>query len=60
MSEAEELRLSGKIFKMEAVLQILRRWTPLHNDRDAYLHAVIDYGLDDGKPPKLSDYGLER
>lgn len=51
-------RLRKKLEKMERVLTVAKRLCPLHNDRDAYLHALYEYALEDEQRPDPRDYNL--
>lgn len=52
--------MNQKLARAERALETLRAYNQLRNDRDAYLLAVIRWGLgEEAEEPKPEDYGLK-
>lgn len=48
-----------EINKMREALEILKKYNPLHNDLEAYLYAVADWGLGiEEEKPNPEDFGI--
>lgn len=47
-------------FKMKEALDILKKYSKLHNDLNAYLYTVIEWATKDKKKPNPEDYGLSK
>jgi hypothetical protein len=56
---AQVVALQAKVARLRAALLILQDYNPLHNDLDAYLIEVADWGLGErDTPPDPEAFGL--